>query len=161
LHVIRLTLVAFVAVLTVAPLSFAPTARGQEATPPASADEAEVAPGVTFTLLPTSEDPPSLYRLEFAPGATLYFAGDPAISLVFVESGAIALNMNAAVSDARAATPAGTDAALPMDQGDYFVLPPLVAGEIRNDGEEPASIIIAAITPGLFPVSAAATPTAG
>ena len=121
----------------------------------------EVAPGVTFTLLPASEDPPSLYRLAFEPGARLYFAGDPAISLVLVESGAIALNMNAAVSDARLATPAGDASALLMDQGDYFVLPPLVAGEIRNDGEEPASIVIAAITPGLFPVPAAATPTAG
>ena len=80
-------------------------ARAQEATPSAVADEAEVAPGVTFTLLPASEDPPSLYRLAFEPGATLYFAGDPAISLVLVESGEIALNMNAAVSDARVATP--------------------------------------------------------
>jgi CRP-like cAMP-binding protein len=133
----------------------------QEATPPAASDEAEVAPGVIFSLLPASEDPPSLYRLAFEPGAALYFAGDPAISLVFVESGAITLNMNAAVSDARAATPAGDAAALRMDQGDYFVLPPLVAGEIRNSGDEPASVVIAAITPGLFPVPAAGTPTAG
>jgi hypothetical protein len=44
-------------------------ARAQEATPSAATDAAEVAPGVTFTLLPASEDP-------------LYFAGDPAISLV-------------------------------------------------------------------------------
>ena len=136
-------------------------ARAQEATPSAVADEAEVAPGVTFTLLPASEDPPSLYRLAFEPGATLYFAGDPAISLVLVESGAIALNMNAAVSDARVATPAGDASALLMDQGDYFVLPPLVAGEIRNTGEEPAAILIAAITPGQFPAPAAATPAAG
>ena len=68
--------------------------------------------------------------------------------------------MNAAVSDARAATPAVDPAALAMDEGDYFVLPPLVAGEIRNDGEEPASILIAAITPGQFSAPAA-TPTAG
>lgn len=133
-------------------------ARAQEATPPAIAGDAEVAPGVTFTLLPASEDPPSLYRLEFEPGAALYFAGDPAISLVLVESGAISLNMNAAVSDARAATPAGSAAAVAMDQGDYFVLPPLVAGEIRNSGEEPAAILIAAITPGQFPAPAAGTP---
>ncbi len=157
----RAVIVAIIAFLSAMPLGMAQTARAQVGTPATNAEEAEVAPGVTFTLLPTSEDPPSLYRLEFAPGAALYFAGDPAISLVFVETGVIALNMNAAVSDARAATPAGTDAALPMDQGDYFVLPPLVAGEIRNDGEEAASIIIAAITPGLFPVPVAATPTAG
>jgi hypothetical protein len=135
-------------------------ARAQEATPSAATDAAEVAPGVTFTLLPASEDPPSLYRLAFEPGARLYFAGDPAISLVLVEFGAIALNMNAAVSDARVATPAGDASALLMDQGDYFVLPPLVAGEIRNTGEEPAAILIAAITPGQFPV-VSGTPTPG
>jgi hypothetical protein len=115
---------------------------------------------VTFTLLPGSADPPSLYRLAFEPGAALYFAGDPAISLVLVESGAVSLNMNAAVSDARLATPAGDASALLMDQGDYFVLPPLVAGEIRNTGEAPASILIAAITPGQFPV-ADGTPVPG
>src|SRR5688500_3314841 len=152
-------LIAIAALLGIlAPLD---PARAQEATPPASAEDTEVAPGVTFTLLPTSEDPPSLYRLEFAPGAALYFAGDPAISLVLVESGAISLNMNAAVSDARAATPAGSAAALAMDQGDYFVLPPLVAGEIRNTSEEPASILIAAITPGQVLAPIAGTPTAG
>ena len=135
-------------------------AGAQEATPAANADTAEVAPGVAFTLLPASEDPPSLYRLTFEPGAALYFAGDPAISLVFVESGAISLNMNASVSDARAATPAG-GAATPLDQGDYFVLPPLVAGEMRNAGEAPAAILIAAITPGLYPLPAVGTPLAG
>lgn len=137
------------------------SARAQEGTPQAETAETEVAPGVSFTLLPASEDPPSLYRLTFEPGAALYFAGDPAVSLVFVESGAIALNMNAAVSDARAATPSADGTALAVDQGDYFVLPPLIAGEIRNEGEEPASIIIAAITPGLFPAPVAGTPTAG
>jgi hypothetical protein len=135
-------------------------AEAQDATPPAIDEVAEVAPGVTFTLLPASEDPPSLYRLEFAPGGALYFAGDPAISLVFVESGLLALNMNAAVSDARAATPAGDAMALLMDQGDYFVLPPMMAGELRNNGDEPASILIAAITPGQFPLPGAATPPA-
>ena len=111
--------------------------------------------------MPASEDPPSLYRLEIAPGSARYFAGDPAISLVLVESGAISLNMNAAVSDARAATPAGGPEAVAMDQGDYFVLPPLVAGEIRNDCDEPASILIAVITTRQFTAAAAAAPTSG
>jgi hypothetical protein len=156
----RVLIVAVAVLLSAMHLGMPYTAAAQEATPAAVADEAEVAPGVTFTLLPASEDPPSLYRLAFEPGATLYFAGDPAISLVLVESGAIALNMNAAVSDARVATPVGDASALRMDQGDYFVLPPLVAGEIRNTGEEPASILIAAITPGQFPV-VSGTPTPG
>lgn len=154
----RFSIVVLFALVMAIYLGIPGAGRAQEATPPAIPQDAEVAPGVTFTLLPASEDPPSLYRLEFAPGAALYFAGDPAISLVLVESGTISLNMNAAVSDARAATPAGSAAAVAMDQGDYFVLPPLVAGEIRNSGEEPAAILIAAITPGQFPAPAAGTP---
>lgn len=156
----RVSIIAALAISIAMHLAIAPNARAQEATPPATAEDAEVAPGVIFTLLPASEDPPSLYRLAFEPGAALYFAGDPAISLVLVESGAVSLNMNAAVSDARAATPAGDASALLMDQGDYFVLPPLVAGEIRNNGEEPAAILIAAITPGQFPV-VSGTPVPG
>ena len=126
--------------------------RAQESTPAAQATGVEVAPGVTFDLMPASDDPPSLYRLRFAPGATLSFVDDPAISLVYVESGALSLQLDAAVSDARPEAASGDeeagDTALTLAQGDYFVLPPLVAGEIRNEGQEPMSIVIAAITPG-------------
>jgi hypothetical protein len=134
----------------------------QESTPAAEAIGVEVGPGVTFELMPASEDPPSLYRLRFAPGATLSFVDDPAISLVYVESGALSLALDAAVSDARPDADSGdeadADAALELSQGDYFVLPPLVAGEIRNEGQEPAAIVIAAITPGLIPEIAIGTP---
>src|SRR5215207_1272503 len=132
----------------------------QESTPAATG--VEISPGVTFELMPASEDPPTLYRLRLAPGATLSFVDDPAISLVYVESGALSLALDAAVSDTR---PDGTsedeeDAAeaLQLSQGDYFVLPPLVAGEIRNEGQEPLSIVIAAITPGLGPGIPIGTP---
>ena len=86
----------------------------------------------------------------------------PAISLVYVESGALSLDLDAAVSDARPEAASGDEedagSALELSQGDYFVLPPLVAGEIRNEGEEPAAIVIAAITPGLIPATAMGTP---
>jgi hypothetical protein len=137
--------------------------RAQESTPVAETTGVEVAPGVTFELMPASEDPPSLYRLRFAPGATLAFVDDPAISLVYVESGTLSLQLDAAVSDARPEGSSGdeeADTALALGQGDYFVLPPLVAGEIRNEGQEPMSIVIAAITPGVIPATAIATPAA-
>jgi hypothetical protein len=35
-----------------------------------------------------------------------------------------------------------------------------VAGEIGNEGQEPMSIVIAAITPSMIPAAAMATPTA-
>jgi hypothetical protein len=135
--------------------------RAQASTPVAEATGVEVAPGVTFELMPASEDPPSLYRLRFAPGATLAFVDDPAISLVYVESGALSLQLDAAVSDARPEASSGeeeADTALTLAQGDYFVLPPLVAGEIRNEGQDPMAIVIAAITPGAIPATAIATP---
>ena len=79
--------------------------RAQGSTPVAETTGIEVAPGVIFELMPASEDPPSLYRLLFAPGATLAFVDDPAISLVYVESGALSLQLDAAVSDARMGPP--------------------------------------------------------
>ena len=133
----------------------------QESTPAAETTGVEIAPGVTFDLLPSSEDPPSLYRLRFAPGASLAFVDDPAISLVYVESGGLSLELDAAVSDARPEAANGNeaaDSALALSKGDYFVLPPLVAGEIRNEGQEPAAIVIAAITPGLMPEIGVGTP---
>jgi hypothetical protein len=134
----------------------------QESTPTAEAIGVEIGPGVTFDLMPASEDPPSLYRLRFAPGATLSFVDDPAISLVYVESGTLSLELNAAISDARpeASSAEETDAgsALQLSEGDYLVLPPLVAGEIRNEGQEPAAIVIAAITPELIPEIPIGTP---
>ncbi len=143
-------------------LSVATITGAQESTPPAETTEIEIAPGVAFGLVPPSEDPPALYRLRLAVGATLAFADDPAISLVYVESGTLALQLNTPVSDARPdETAADTDAAdtpVTVQQGDYFVLPPLVAGEIRNEGRDSASIVIAAITPELFPAPVASTP---
>jgi hypothetical protein len=138
--------------------------RAQESTPTAGATGVEIAPGVTFELLPASEDPPTLYRLRLAPGVSLSFVDDPAISLVYVESGVLSLVLDAAVRDARpdAANEdeEETDPAVELSQGDYFVLPPLVAGEIRNEGQEPLSMVIAAITPGLIPGAAIGTPVA-
>ena len=145
---------------TLGPLS----TRAQEGTPTAGATGVEIAPGVTFELLPSSEDPPTLYRLRLAPGVSLPFVDDPAISLVYVESGALSLQLNAAVSDTRPdATSQDEEKAgqtAELSQGDYFVLPPLVGGELRNKGQEPVSIVIAAITPGLIPGAAIGTPVA-
>jgi len=157
-------LISSLMTLTCGMLGPVPTG-AQESTPAAGTTGVEIAPGVNFELMPASEDPPSLYRLRFAPGATLAFVDDPAISLVYVESGALSLQLRAAVSDARPDASSGdqedADTTLTLDQGDYFVLPPLVAGEIRNEGQEPVSIVIAAITPGVVPSRAMATPVAG
>ena len=146
--------------LTFTCATFGPDSTGaQESTPAAEMPGVEISPGVTFELLPASENPPSLYRLRIAPDSTLSFVDDPAISLVYVESGALSLVLDAPVSDARPdEDEADAESASELSQGDYFVLPPLIAGELRNEGQEAVSLVIAAITPGLFPPAASATP---
>lgn len=136
---------------------FSSFARAQEALPVATPDV--IAPGVTFALIPPSENPPTLYRLSLEAGASLQFADDPAISLIYVESGSLTLMMDARLRDARPDTAGGNNAAATVAEGDYFVLPPFVAGELRNEGDIPASIVIAAITPALLPATAPSTPT--
>ena len=159
----RVAIVVLVAgLMTLTGGMFGPNSTGaQESTPAAETTGVEIAPGVTFALVPPSEDPPSLYRLRLAPGATLSFVGDPAISLVYVEFGALSLQMDAAISDARSdedGDEEDADTALTLSEGDYFVLPPLVAGDIRNEGQGPVSMMIAAITPGPLPTTATGTP---
>lgn len=134
-------------------------AAAQEATPPPAGFE--IAPGVTAEILPTSEDPPSLYRLHFAPGVTYPFSDDPSVSVVYVESGAIALRLDAPVTVGQVgATDApgeniAADTEFTVLAGDYFLLPPLVSGEVRNDGDEIATVAVAGFIP-----DAIATPAA-
>jgi len=135
------------------------SAGAQDATPPISGFE--IAPGVTGEILPTSEDPPSLYRLHFAPDVTFPFSDDPSLGVVYVEAGTLTLRSNLPVTVAQlGATDAegeniAAETEFTVTAGDYFVLPPFVAGEVRNDGDETATVSIAGIVPEEM-----ATPTA-
>ena len=141
-----------------------PLAAAQHGTPPAGGFE--IAPGVVAAPLPVPENPPALYRLRFAPGVTYPFAGDPTLGVVHVESGALALRVDAAVTVGRLAAseaagknvPAGTEFAVAA--GDYFVLAPFAAGEVRNDGPDEASVAVAGFVPEGMATPAAATPAA-
>jgi hypothetical protein len=106
----------------------------------------------------------TLSRLRFAPGGyARNAADDPALALVYVESGTIAVRSMAPVLVSRAATmatpgaqasesiPAGAEVTL--QAGDSFIAPALARGEVRNAGRGEAILLVA----GLGPV-AAATP---
>ncbi|MDQ3513167.1 MAG: hypothetical protein M3462_05795 [Chloroflexota bacterium] len=157
------SLVCVVAVLVVGLVALSglvPGARAHDATPPPGGFE--IAPGVTAELLPTADDPPSLYRLRFAAGVTYPFEGDPSLVVAYVESGTLTFRCDAPVTVARVdatGTPgepvaAGTE--FTVTAGGYFVLPPFVSGEVRNDGSESGAMSVAGIIPGEI-----ATPTAG
>ena len=126
-------------------------AAAQEATPPV--DGIELAPGVTAEILPTSPDPPSLYRVHFAPDATYSFTPNSSLDIVYVETGTLIFQLDLPVTVAQiGATDAegeniAADTEFTVTAGDYFVLPPFIAGEVRNDGDEIVTVSVAGMVP--------------
>ena len=133
------------------------SAAAQEGTPPVD----ESASGVTFEPLgfgPTEEVPAApaefaLSRAVIDPGAGFSRQGDivALLSLLYVESGALTIQMDPSIEVTRAAASeheevaAGT--AVTLEAGDSVVLSPNVAGEIRNDGDEPTVYLAAFVAP--------------
>ena len=131
----------------------------------------ELPAGVTRQNLAVGSAAPSLstgatielVRFTFAPGAVVALPeASPSLALVYVEAGVLSVRIDAPVTLTRAAgdstgesIPAGT--AFTADQGDYFVGPPHVAVEARNDGVDPLVLLMAVLepTPG---TAAPATP---
>nr|MBA3415229.1 hypothetical protein [Chloroflexia bacterium] len=98
-----------------------------------------------------------------APGAVFTTpADDPTAGLLLVESGTLTVRLAAPVTVNRATgpeeVPAGTDFVL--GSGDSFLWLPYVAGETRNEGQEPAVTLLAFLAPEAEAATAAAgTPT--
>ncbi len=157
-------LVSVLVVMLLGGLSVATAA--QEGTPPADGGELE---GVTFEPLGfgTPEEVPAvpadfaLTRIVIDPGAG-FARPEVVMALLYVESGALTLQMDAPLQVTRAATiealttgaaevpepeevEAGTEVTL--EAGDSVVIPPNVAGEIRNDGDEPVVYLAAFVAP--------------
>jgi hypothetical protein len=102
------------------------------------------------------------YRLE--PGAVQSSeATDPSLAFIYQESGTATIRIAAPILVTRAgATPGepGAQEEIPADTdftfgpGDSFAWPPFVAGEVRNEGSEPAMALVVIVAP-----QEAATPT--
>ena len=142
-----------VVVVICAMLGWASISHAQEATPPPGGFE--IAPGVTAEALAfvPGQEAPSLYQLTFAPGTIYAFEPSPEISLVYVVAGAVTITLDAPVTVTRATYPGevgevvGAGTAFPFNLGDYTVFPAMVDGEVRNDGSEPATLLVSAIVP--------------
>ena len=161
--------VAIVALIGLVALGARPGVGAQEATPVTEA----VFEGVTVEPLAGGSVPaypplPAdfiLVRARIAPGGRIAVpAGDPSLALNYVESGTL-ISLNTApvvvVRGAAMATPgAQAQEQLPantevtLQAGDSFVGPPGVGGEVRNEGTEEATILVALVAPAM-----AATPT--
>ena len=159
LSVVAVVLLGLVAAGWVGPVTVA-----QQGTPPPGGFE--IAPGVTAEALAfaAGQEAPSLYRLTFVPGVTYAVAPAPELSLVYGEAGALTITLDLPITITRAgatdapgeAVAAGTEFTLAA--GDYAVFPPLVGGEVRNEGREAASVLVAAIVPPGVATPTAATP---
>jgi hypothetical protein len=159
-------LVSVVAVmlLGLVALGLTSTTRAQDATSLAGDLPFEIAPGVSADILPPSEDPPSLYRVRFAPGVTYELEPLPVIDLVYAEAGTLTLRLDAPVTVVRAGEtnmpgePIAADTEFTLGSGDYAVFPPNMRGEARNDGEDPAQVAVAELVPEQLATSLVATP---
>ena len=144
------------------------TTTAQDATPPsdeefAGVSFAPIAFGTT-TELPAAPADLILIRVTLEPGAVLPGSvEDPEAVLISVESGTLTLRAEEPVTVFRAATiaafatpfaieqvppeevAAGTE--FTLSQGDSFLYPPNVAGELRNDGTEPVVALVALVAP--------------
>ena len=142
----------------------AATTAAQEGTPPAE-EEFELPEGVSFEGLGygTTEELPaapadlSLFRFGLEPGASFDLDPEASVALVYVEEGALTFVVDDEITVLRAAgegTPfpeetetvaAGEEFVL--EEGDSAVFPAGGGGEVRNDGDEPARVLVADVFP--------------
>jgi hypothetical protein len=149
--------------------SLARPSAAQDATPPAQT--MEIAPGVTAEEVPTELGNPPVFRIHLDPGAAAAFDDtDPSLSLVYVEEGTVTFTIAAPVSVTRggaedqSAEPILAAVEFTAGPGDYFIAPANTAAELRNDGTDPATILVASIVPrgaGMDTTSASGTPASG
>ena len=106
----------------------------------------------------------NLLRFTNAPGSVFTgTADDPSVGLILVESGEVTVRLEGPATITRATgaeeVAAGTD--FTLGAGESFLWPPFVAGELRNDGQEPAVTLLAYLAPveGEAETPMAGTPT--
>jgi quercetin dioxygenase-like cupin family protein len=161
---VLLSVVASVFLAAVA-CSLQPVAIAQEATPAA---EEMMPEGITFEPLTvafgadmTSPFHLLVARFTLAPGTMLPSeARDPSVGIVLVESGTLTVEIDGPVTVTRGAglgealaaaeesgdfttltQPVSGGEAVTLEAGDAVYLPGHVAGELRNDGEEPVVML--------------------
>ena len=172
---ILVSLLAVLLVGVVVGARFGPGATAQEETPPAE-EEFELPEGVSFEALGygTAEELPSapanvsLFRFGLEPGAGFPLEEEASVALVYVEAGVLTVAMEGPMTVVRAAAegtpfPMETETFAAGEEfelaaGDSAIFPPGVAGEVRNEGDEPVAVLVADAGPAQGEVG---TPAAG
>jgi hypothetical protein len=141
------------------------TPPADEGTPLAAAGEPEGVHREPLGFGVTEEFPAGgefqLVRVVIDPGAGWSRGSDSvSVALLYVESGALTLQFDVLLQVTRAATiealaagdapvleVVGAGTAVTLEAGDSVALSPPMAGEIRNDGDEPAVYLAAFVAP--------------
>ena len=171
-------LFALVVVLLLLAVAGPGGAIAQEGTPPPE-EGFELPAGVSFdalgygavAALPAAPADLALFRFGFEPGAGFPLEAEASLALVYVEAGVLTFAMEGPITVLRAAGagtpfPMQTEAfaageAFELAAGDSAVFPAGVGGEVRNEGDERATILVADVSPseGEAGTAAAGTPT--
>jgi hypothetical protein len=116
----------------------------------------ELAPGViadSMTFVEGQESP-SLYRLHFDPGVVYEVFPSPSLELGYLESGSLTVVLDVALALGRvgetgaAGETIDANTEFTLEAGQFLVLQPGGTGEIRNTGEQTATLSVAGLTPG-------------
>lgn len=144
--------------LSLATAGLSSVAIARQGTPPPD-EELDLPEGVTLEFIATGEAaelPPGpadiqLFRVGLDPGAAFPLGpDDSSTSLLTIEAGSVTFQTGVPLTVLRAtghveAIPA--DEAFTLEAGDSVLVPAGVAGEGRNDGAEPASLLVASVFP--------------
>jgi hypothetical protein len=148
--------VAIIVLAALMSISLLSSVTAQDATP----EQMIGAEGVSFVplafaaveTLPPAPAGVVLSRYQIEPGAAQRSdAADPSLALVYQESGTGTIRLEAPVvvtrgdSGAQEEISANTD--FTLEPGDSFLWPPHVAGEARNDGDEPVIALVVVVLP--------------
>lgn len=130
-----------------------------DATPPPEEagfpESIELTPGVVADsmVFVVGQENPSLYRLHLDAGVTYPVAPSTSLELVYMEAGSLTVTLDGEVTIGRVgeAEPQGgkieANTEFMLQAGQFLVLEPGVSGEVRNQGDETATVSIAGLTP--------------
>jgi hypothetical protein len=103
--------------------------------------------------------------MRLAPGVSYTLEEDPAITLVYGQTGSLVLRLGVPVTVTHAGAMDAPGESIPaeteftLSEGDYTVLPPNASGEARNEGSEPAQVAVAGLLPEQLEIAVTGTPT--
>lgn len=148
-------------------LGHQPRALAQDATPPGMGEGVVFLP-IGFAAGVELPSPATLLavRVSLDPGAiSPLTADDPTSGMLVLEAGELTVQIEGEWTVTRGDVPFGESETIAAGEestlaaGDVAYIPGSVAGEIRNDGQEPASGLVVLIAPGDMSAAGAAEAT--